>query len=162
MIDLVEEIDRALALVTDPRVSAHIRSQLTNPTLVMRGWDYGEPGQQFPCWTVLEDRGSGTVIAYCEEGFGPSCPWGLVFIGQPDDPRASMGMDSGWYPTFMEAYFESFAPTVLPIWHVMRGAPGSHVIVTGEMAWDDAWRLVEEMREAEPDVSFDVSHAAGV
>lgn len=162
MIGLIDEIDRALAVVSDLRVAAHIRSQLVDPNLVMRGWDYGEPNQQFPCWTVLEDDRSGTGIAYCAEGFGPARAWGLVFLGHPNDPLTSMGMDSGWYATFMEAYFESFAPTVLPIWHVMRGRRGARVMVTDEMAWDDAWELVDKMRAAEPAAHFYVDHAASL
>ena len=46
----------------------------------MRGWDFGEPGQKFPCWIVLDHLPTNTCIAYCENGFGPSYPWGLLFI----------------------------------------------------------------------------------
>jgi hypothetical protein len=78
------------------------------------------PGQQYPCWIVLNDSGhSGAVIAYCEFGFGPKCPWGLV--GSGDAPADSqMGMGSGWFASFLNAYFESFAAPELPIWKVYR------------------------------------------
>ena len=88
---------------------------LVEPHVVLRGWDYGTPGQQYPCWIVLNDSGhSGAVIAYCEFGFGPRCLWGLV--GSSDAPADSqMGMGSGWFPSFLNAYFESFAAPELPI-----------------------------------------------
>ncbi len=47
---------------------------------------------------------SNTGIAYCEFGFGPRNPWGLVFLS-----RGSIGMDSAWYESFWASYFESMA-----------------------------------------------------
>jgi hypothetical protein len=71
-------IEGELAGVSDSRVVQHIRGMLVAPHVVLRNWDYGEPGQQYPCWFVLQDAQSSGEIAYCEYGFGPRCPWGLV------------------------------------------------------------------------------------
>lgn len=63
---IAEELGRA----GDPRLAEGVQPLLVEPRVVMRDWDYGEPGQQFPCWSVLEDPTSGTGMAYCEQGFG--------------------------------------------------------------------------------------------
>src|SRR5260370_7339874 len=63
----------------------------------------------------------------------PRAPWGLVWLGDEEDERRSIGMDSGCYSTFLDAYFESFAATELPIWRIfprllavrIRSAPPS-------------------------------------
>jgi hypothetical protein len=46
-------IEGELATLSDDRVIAHIRSMLIEPYVLLRYWDYGEPGQQYPCWMVL-------------------------------------------------------------------------------------------------------------
>jgi hypothetical protein len=92
--------------VTDPKVRAKIEDFLVEPYCVFRDWDYGEPGTQFPCWTVLEHPASNTGIAYCEEGFGPANPWGLVFLlGE----YLSIGMDAAWFAYLEDAFRDSHA-----------------------------------------------------
>jgi len=73
-------IESELSVLRDQRVISHVRSLLVEPRMVMRGWDYGALGESYPCWSVLEDAESNTGIAYCESGFGPRAPWGLVFL----------------------------------------------------------------------------------
>jgi hypothetical protein len=76
--NLVErEIDR----ITETKVRDRVRELLVVPCAVERLWDYGQPGQHFICWTVLEQPLSDTGIAFCGHGFGPayrgescSCP----------------------------------------------------------------------------------------
>ena len=151
-------IDRELEHLSDTRVLAHIRSLLVEPKVVMRDWDYGPTGQQYPCWAVLDDdpANSATGIAYCEYGFGPEQPWGLVGLSGDDK---SMGDDSGWFSRFLDAYFDSFAPTVLPIWRVVRkDSPGNYTPVTEEGRWDERWKQVEEFRKADSGSSFTVHH----
>ena len=76
------------------------------PYPVERDWDYGNSGERFVCWTVLEHPDSNTGIAYCAQGFGPKHPWGLVFLS---GPYMSIGMDSGWYASLEDAMRESMA-----------------------------------------------------
>ncbi|CAG0933531.1 hypothetical protein TFLX_03094 [Thermoflexales bacterium] len=64
----------------------------------------GKKGQTYPCWIVLEHKESNTGIAYCDYGFGPKDPWGLVFLSGD-----SMGMDSGWFSSLEDAFRESMA-----------------------------------------------------
>jgi hypothetical protein len=151
-------IESELASVSDARVVQHIRRMLVEPYVVLRSWDCGEPGQQYPCWFMLRDERSGGEIAYCEYGFGPRCPWGLVSSGQ----HHSMGMDSGWYTTFLEAFFESFASVELPIWKVIRiEADGARTPLTDEGAWDATWRRVSELRTRDPTGRYECGHSIG-
>lgn len=91
--EISDLVEREIESVTDRRVADQIRALLVTPNPVDRLWDYGAPDQRFTCWTVLEHRESNTGIAFCSEGFGPSDPWGLVFLS---GPHTNIGMDSSW------------------------------------------------------------------
>ena len=99
-------VEAELSRVRDPAALPRLRALLVAPYPVARAWDYGAPGERYVCWTVLEHRASNTGIAYCERGFGPENPWGLVFLTGPD---MSIGMDSGWFPSLEIALKESMA-----------------------------------------------------
>jgi len=153
-------IDRELECVSDVRVLAHIRGLLVWPKIVMRDWDYGEPGEQYPCWSVFEHQSSNTGIAYCEQGFGPRCPWGLVWLGDEKHPSMSIGMDSGWYSKFLDAYFESCAASDLPIWRVFRtDKSGVCEALTDEGGWEATWEEVYARRGADPACRYDCDHS---
>src|SRR5262249_41198085 len=51
-------VEDELARMADARVTTQIRSLLTEPKPFLRDWDYGEKGQQYVCWIVLEDHSS--------------------------------------------------------------------------------------------------------
>jgi len=144
-------VESELARMADARVRSHIRSLLTEPKPALRDWDYGEKGQQYVCWIVMEDPAVKTGIAYCESGFGPAAPWGL--IGLED---SSMGMDSSWYTTFLQAYFGSTIPTVLPIWRVFK-TDSSEVRrpITPEGSWDETWKQVMAKRQEDQASRYD-------
>jgi hypothetical protein len=149
-------IEAELTRVRDTRVVSHVRAMLLEPYAIMRNWDYGRQGQQYLCWMVLEDTVTGAEVGYCEDGFGPECPWGLVSSGGDK----SMGMDSGWLPTFMDAYFESAACTTLPIWRVFRTEPdGAKAPLMAEGDWDATWREVLQMRENDSARRYDCEHS---
>jgi hypothetical protein len=99
-------VDDQLVRVSSARVAKLIRELLVSPYRVAREWDYGDPGQTYPCWTVLEHPPSSTGIAYCEQGFGPSHPWGLVSLS---DEHTSIGPDFCWYDALEVAFRESMA-----------------------------------------------------
>jgi hypothetical protein len=101
---IVSLVDAELAKIHDRDLVGRIRKLLVTPYPVSRKWDYGAPGQTYVCWTVLEHPRSNTGLAYCESGFGPIHPWGLVSLS---GPYMSMGMDSGWYANFEDAVGES-------------------------------------------------------
>lgn len=143
-------IEAELGCVADIRVVRHIRSLLIKPRLLFRQWDYGEENTNYPCWNVLEHKASNTAICYSELGYGPMYPWGLVFL-DGDNNEMSMGMDSGWFPIFVETYFDSFAAYEVPIWRVFRQIgdeyPGEPL--SEESDSESTWEKVLKLREAD-------------
>jgi hypothetical protein len=123
--------------------------------------DYGEPDQQYPCWIVFWDPQSGAEVAYCEYGFGPNSPWGIfVLDGNATGQRISMGMDSGWFRSFLDAFFDSFAVTNLPIWRVFKvGSDGARTPLTAEASWDAAWEKVYSLRREDPVGRYQCDHS---
>lgn len=98
--EISDLVQQEIARIRDTRVAEKIRELLVTPYTVERSWDYGEPNERFPCWTVFEHASSNTGIAFCSEGFGPSYPWGLVSLS---GPHMSIGMDSAWFLSLEEA-----------------------------------------------------------
>ena len=98
-------IEAELQHITDVRAVAAIRARLIGAVQVMLDWDYGAPGQQFPGWVVFRDPPTHTEIVFCAEGFGPSRPWGLI---GPEGDQRPMGMDSGWFQSFTDAWLDSW------------------------------------------------------
>jgi hypothetical protein len=95
-----------LTKITNPDLVHRIHELQVSPYVVQRDWDYGKPGEAFDCWIVLEHWPSNTGIAYCEKGFGPAYPWGLVFL---TGEHMSIGMDSAWHSSLAWAMRESIA-----------------------------------------------------
>jgi hypothetical protein len=148
-------LERELSALSDPRVVAHIRSLLVTPRCETRPWDYGRPDEGFPCWIVLKHSPTNSAVAFCEHGFGPAAPWGLLRLEGTE--HMSMGMDSGWFRSFLEAYFDSKAVTELPIWRVFQhqgtNYPGR--AITAEGSWDDTWAEVMRLRETNDGFRYD-------
>jgi hypothetical protein len=105
--DFISElVDAELSKIADSTLEQRIRELLVPPYPVEREWDYGPPDQHFTCWTVIEHRPSNTGVAFCAEGFGPSDPWGLIFLS---GPRMDIGMDCSWYASLEDAVRNSIA-----------------------------------------------------
>jgi hypothetical protein len=104
--DVVSLVNEELVRITDAPLLARTRELLVVPYPVGRGWDYGRIGERFTCWTVLEHPPSNTGIAYYPQAFGPSDPWGLVFLS---GEHTGIGMDSAWFSTLESATRESMA-----------------------------------------------------
>lgn len=152
-------VSAELSAIQDRRVTAHIRGLLVDPTAISRPWDYGEHGQTFDCWAVLNHPKSDTGIPYCEFGFGPRDPWGLVTLSGP--PHTSIGMDCGWFESFTSAYFESIAATDLAIWRIFKQddtlSPGT--AIAGESDWQSTWKEIERLRAIDSSSRYDCSHS---
>ena len=71
-----------------------------------------------------------------------------------------MGMDSGWFGRFMDAYFDSLSATDLAIWKVVRRDmdSGSRTALTSELSWQAAWDAVERLRKDDPEHRYDCEH----
>ena len=148
-------VEAEVAALNEHRVVDHIRSLLILPECQIRTWDYGRPDEGYPCWLVLAHPASNTGIAYCEHGFGPAMPWGLLCLKGAEN--MSMGMDSSWFPHFLEAYFESRASSELAIWRVFQNQgtdfPGTPI--TNEGTWKDTWAEVTRLRSSNPEFRYD-------
>ena len=106
-----EIVEGELATVGEAAVVQLVRKLQVEPYPVERDWNYGAPGEGVPgekyvCWTFLEHPQSKTGIAYCERGFGPKYPWGLVALS---GSYMSMGMSDGWFASLEQAVRESMA-----------------------------------------------------
>jgi hypothetical protein len=144
--------------IRDERVVTHIRRLLVDPKEILRPWDYGDDGEEYPCWSILNHEKSSTGIGYCEYGFGPRMPWGLVSL--PGSTDMSLGMDSGWFFTFIDAFFDSAAATELPIWRVFKQRAEAYpgLAITEEADWDTTWDMVYKLRAADPSARYHCSN----
>ncbi len=146
---LLELVETELAELGDTQIATHVRALLVRPFPVIRNWDYGADKEAYPCWSVLAHEASNTGIAYCESGFGPRNPWGLVTLTGTEN--MSIGMDSGWFPRFLVAYFESHAASELPIWRVFQqlddNFPGQPLTMEG--TWESTWLEVMRLRSTD-------------
>ncbi|MFO0876271.1 MAG: hypothetical protein U0840_02770 [Gemmataceae bacterium] len=152
---LVRDDMRALS---DARVAAHVFSLLADPPRPVRlGWTFGAVGETLDGFLVLDHPRSGTGIVYCEQGFGPANPWGLVFT---DRGPLSTGTSDGWYPRLLDAYFESKASADVPIWRVrVWRTSRDGAWVSGELPWDEAWARVAELRASAPHAQYYSDHS---
>jgi hypothetical protein len=108
-----ELVKEQLGNIEDDIVRAAIAALVVEPFCQHRQWDYGP--EMYPCWVVAEHPASDTRYVYCEKGFGPSPPWGIVSAS-----GLEMGMGSGWFRTLEDAFYESWASLPLPIWNVVK------------------------------------------
>jgi hypothetical protein len=97
--------EKELARITQPELIETIKRLRVPTRCEQRPWDYGKEDEAYPCWIVLEHPESNTCIAYCEHGFAPRSPWGLLFITK----HLNIGMDSAWFVSLEEAVRDSMA-----------------------------------------------------
>lgn len=103
---IIQIVEKELTNIKNPALFVSILRLLVPPSIVLREWEYGLKGQKFPCWTIAKHPPSNTEIAYCEFGFGPSRPWGLVFSS---GKNMQMGQRHSWFSTLEEAMKASCA-----------------------------------------------------
>lgn len=104
--DISAIVEAEIANIAQPDLVARVRELMVPVRCELRGWDYGEPGEEYACWIFAEHPESNTAFAYTEHGFGPTSPWGLLFIR---GEQMSMGMDSGWFISLEDLFRESRA-----------------------------------------------------
>lgn len=94
-------LENEMAVIDNSDLQARVKALLIEPVFMRCAWDYGAPDETYPCWKVVGEPAVDTVgIIYCEQGFGPTCPWGLIWM---NEAVPSMGKDSGWFRSFREA-----------------------------------------------------------
>ena len=52
--DVSNIVEREIRRISDSRIAVRIRELAVTPYPVERSWDYGEPGERYTCWTILE------------------------------------------------------------------------------------------------------------
>ena len=102
--EIQQLVEAELLRIHDTRVRDALQALLVSPRCHQRDWDYGQEGERYSCWTVAEHPASETAIVFSDYGFGPSMPWGLVWMKD-----TWFGMDSGWFETLEEAFRDSMA-----------------------------------------------------
>lgn len=112
-ISIKQLLQKELEKITDPIVRAGIEKVLVEPTSHIRKWDYSTTNESFICWIIATDILTDTSIIYCEQGFGPETPWGLV-----SSSVSYFGMDSGWFDNLLDCYLDSFHAGELQIWGI--------------------------------------------
>jgi hypothetical protein len=100
---LISLLDAEIAAISDPVLRRQVQAARIVPIPLRCVWEYGEWADKsnvtYDCWKVLAPPGR-VGIVFCDEGFGPRCPWGLIW---QDEDNPSMGSDSGWFSTLAEA-----------------------------------------------------------
>ena len=100
-IRLQQLLEAEMAAIRNVDLQARVKALLIEPVLMRCAWNYGIPDEIYPCWKVVGEPAVQRIgIAYCDQGFGPACPWGLIWL---NETVPSMGQDSGWFSTFREA-----------------------------------------------------------
>jgi hypothetical protein len=152
---LIRDDMRAL---DDARVVAHVAALLVTPPRPLRlAWPYGAVGESFDAFLILDHPRSATGIAFCRQGFGPANQWGLIFT---DRGPPSTGTDDGWYPRFLDAYFESRASAELNIWRVREWRPSrDRAWMSGELPWGEAWERISALRVSAPHAQYYCDHS---
>jgi hypothetical protein len=148
------QIEEELAAFGDAEIVAFIRAHVIAPRPLMLGWDYG-PSEDATMrdWVVFEDTIAGARIVFCSNGFGLQYLWGLVSLKE-EVPR--VGTDSAWFPSFLDAFFDSFSSTRLNIYRVIATHPdGTRAILSEEGGWDETWEQVMDLRRTRSDVRYD-------
>ena len=83
-----------MAAFVESSAAPKLNRGLVEPYCQHRPWDYGDPGDTLPCWIFYEDPARDLAVAYCDSGFGPRTPWGLLWLKRGP---SNMGMDSSWF-----------------------------------------------------------------
>jgi len=108
LVEMEKLVKNGIERISQQDLIDTIKNHIIPLRLENREWDYVDSFTEYPCYIVLEDKKSNTAVAYCEQGFGPNYPWGLIFI---EGEVMSLGMDSGWFASLEEAVRNSM------FWH---------------------------------------------
>ena len=138
VLQIKEIVHGQMMQIHDSLVKSELEKLMIEPNLHLRKWDYGSNGEVFNCWTIAVDESTDTSIIYCEYGFGPQCPWGLV-----SSSELYFGMDSGWFTSLVDCFLDSWAASELPIWFVERRLPSAKIeIVAQNLTSDEALLII--------------------
>ena len=143
-------VQSQINMIKDPIVKEGLQSILVEPTNHLRHWDYSGTNETFECWTVAVDNNSDTSLIYCEKGFGPKCPWGLVATS-----FSYFGMDSGWYSNLEECYLESYHAGDLKIWNIEKRIDSStKELIAENLTSNEGFKLIDTLCKSQVNKYF--------
>jgi hypothetical protein len=91
-------VDEELARILPAGRRDELATFLCEPHATTLGWDYGASGARVPVWIVAKSTDGEAALVYSDTGFGPSFPWGYVWVSND-----SCGMDSHWHSGLEDA-----------------------------------------------------------
>ena len=140
--EMLALVDSQVKTIAEPIMQSCLQSLLIPPITQQREWFYGDPGEKLLCWLVMEHTKSDTGIVYSDFGFGPHQPWGLVFLS-----KLIIGDDSGWFSTFEQAFYDSYAAGDIKIWNLVKKLNGEIVEVIEEgVTLDAAYGMRDKLK----------------
>ena len=101
-VEIAAFVAAELASFKDSWLRENLSRCLVSPRSHMRTWGWSRLPEEFECWMIAESQKYDYGIAYSDFGFGPSRPWGLVFLS-----HCNFGADYCWYPHLEEAFADS-------------------------------------------------------
>ena len=132
-------VRQQLDSIEDDVVRDAIVALLVEPFVQYRRWfDDLEPET---CWVVAVDPTNNICFMYSEEGFSPDVTWGMMFTSD-----LYMGMDSNWYRTLEEAFYDSWTGTPFPVWNVVNPkADDKARVIESSLTLDQAIDMIAKL-----------------
>lgn len=151
-------VGRELTQLSDSGVVAHIQALRDQPTVTIRRWNYGRD-ERYRCWTVLRHPASDTGIAYCEHGFGPRSPWGLVLL-QGDERLTSLewialGIRRSCKLSLNRMRQQTCQSGTSSKWTARLGTCKMQAL-SSEGDWDATWARLTALQAADPANQYDM------
>ena len=91
-------VAKELEAAPDTTCRARLTSLLVEPRFQALSWEYGALDATRLCCVVAEVGDGDRALVYCEDGFGPHDPWGIVSLSE-----GSMGSDDQWYGSLYDS-----------------------------------------------------------
>jgi len=95
---ITQLVENEIAKIDQLELIEVIQNHRTTPRVESREWNYGYAS--YDCWILIENSKLNCAIAFCESGFDPESPFGVLAAHRGD---LSMGMDSEWYLSLEDA-----------------------------------------------------------
>jgi hypothetical protein len=92
-------VDAELGRIADSALRDALRTYLVVPERHERDWEYAATEVRYPCWLVASCPVDDWCIVYCEHGFGPEDPWGMLQLS-----NERMLSDACWHVSLEHAF----------------------------------------------------------
>jgi hypothetical protein len=133
-VDAENLVESQVGGITQADLVTLIRSLRVPARCEQRPWDYGKPGEAYPCWIVLEHQTSNTAVAYCADGFGPPRETLYVSTARPGLYERTESFDGPLEPGEVEALD---CPRTVAIFGQTASSGVAYCYNSG--SWQHAW-----------------------